>query len=307
MAFNRSHPGQGSGSPRYPGSFLLAFREAVANLNWKICRWHGVAVECLDAEGREQLVGLENLYRRARQEDRASWPELIAGFLGSVPDEQLENPPTDLAQVAEKLLVRVGAPLGKRGELVVWHQPLVEPGLSLNLVIDYPQSMSYVTEEMVAGSGRPGSDWLKQALDNLSAQTPADCLHTIDEDSGLRQCAVGDAYDSSRALLLDRLLPESAADGYLVAIPGRDQLLVLPVTAAGLAYLPLLKALAEKAHKTAPYSISDEIFWVRAGRWHLFRVDIRGDNVTVQPPQEFLEILKRLAPVEEGGNSEAQS
>src|SRR5207249_9335425 len=78
---NRSDPGYGSGPQRYPGSFLLAFREAVAALDWKVVRWLGGAVECSDAGGREHVVGLENLYRRARREERASWPELIATFL----------------------------------------------------------------------------------------------------------------------------------------------------------------------------------------------------------------------------------
>src|SRR5207249_2534664 len=108
---SRSNPGLGSGPSRYPGSFLLAFREAVQKLNWQVERWLGSAVECRDAEGRQQVVGLENLYRRARREDRADWPELIAGFLGSVQPEQFADPPENLDEVADRLLVRLGPPL----------------------------------------------------------------------------------------------------------------------------------------------------------------------------------------------------
>lgn len=297
MPQHRTHPGHGSGPSRYPGTFLLAFREALDRLNWQAKRWLGAAVECVDGQGREQVVGLENLFRRVRTEDRGDWPDLIAGFLTSVTTEQLDQPPASLADVADRLLVRVGPPLGPRSDgLAVWHQPLGETGLGLNLVVDYPQSMSYVTEDMVAASDRPAAEWVERALANLARQTPADCLQILDADSGLRHCGVGDAYDSSRALLLDQLLPEAAADGYFIALPGRDHLLVLPVSGPGLANVHVLKLIAEKYFKTAPYSISAEVFWLRKGIWHPFAIEIKGERVSIQPPDEFMEVLGRLAP-----------
>src|SRR5262245_52853726 len=89
----RSDPGQGSGPPRYPGTFMLALREAIAEIGWKIRRFKGEMVECVDAEGQDHVVGLENLFRRARQTERETWPELITDFLKTVgsidPDETL--------------------------------------------------------------------------------------------------------------------------------------------------------------------------------------------------------------------------
>jgi hypothetical protein len=302
---NRSDPGYGAGPQRYPGSFLLAFREAVEARQWQITRWLGPAVECRDGQGHEQVVGLENLYRRARREDRAAWPELIATFLEMVEREQHHDPPAALADVADRLLLRLGRPVPARPDApAVWAQPLADGLLSVNLVVDYPQSMSYVTAEMVEESGRPGEEWLARAVANLRAQTPADCFQVIHEDSGIRQCGVGDAYDSSRAFLLDGLLPETSGEGYLVALPGRDELLVLPVTGASLAYAPLLKNVAEQSFRTAPYAISDELFWVHEGQWRLFPLAVRGDQVTAQPPPEFLPILERLVPDPEAGADE---
>src|SRR5262249_41355161 len=149
--------------------------------------------------------------------------------------------------------------------------------LVLNLVVDYPQSMFYVTLAMVEESGLPGEEWRERALANLRAQTPAECFQILHDESGLRQCTVGDAYDSSRALLLDGLLPETSVEGYFVAIPGRDELLVLPVTEAGLGFVPLLKSVAEQSFRTAPYAISADVFWIQAGRWHLFPIELHGD------------------------------
>jgi hypothetical protein len=77
----RSHPVSGESQPRYPGTFLLAVREALASQGWVIRSWLGNAIKCVDSIGREQVIGLENLFRRARQVDRAQWPELVVDFL----------------------------------------------------------------------------------------------------------------------------------------------------------------------------------------------------------------------------------
>jgi hypothetical protein len=288
---------------------MLALREAIAGLHWQIRRFKGDMVECVDAEGREHVVGLDNLFRRARQTERETWPELITDFLttvGSIDPE--ENLPEHLDDVVEQLLVRVGPPMKKMpDEAKVWAQPLGDTGLWANLVVDYPNRMCYVTEQLVTDSGRPGRSWLEAALANLEARTPADGFQVVDEDSGLRICSVADAYDSSRALLLDRLLPEASADGFFVSLPGRDSLFVLPVNMKGLGQVHLLKVLADKNYQSAPYPISDEVFWVHGGVWRLFPIRIQGEQINVEPPEAFLEILKRLVPEEDLANPDESS
>lgn len=301
-ARDRSDPGHSSGMPaRYPGTFMLAFREATIGLNWKILRWLGDAVECADADGEPHTVGLENLYRRARREERSRWPDLIRDFLTRVrAAESAADPNTDLDAVADRLMLRLGQPFaGLPDTMMVWARELEGTALSINLVIDHPETMSYVTQQMVERSGRSGDDWVKRALANLRARTPDECFQPVHEESGMLLCSVADAYDSSRALLLDLLLPEAEEFGCLTALPSRDELLVLPITAEALPYLHLLKVLAEKSYKTAPYAITDEVFWVHEGVWRLFPIDLRGNNVVAQPPPEFLEVIDVLRPVED--------
>jgi hypothetical protein len=295
---SRSDPGHGSGPPRYPGTFLLAFREALAGLNWQARRWRGHVVDCSDAEGREHTVGLENLYRRARRGERAEWPALISEFLRSVLSTEVnEDLPTNLAAVADQLMVRLGQPLQPApDEARVWMQPLPGTGLVVNLVVDYPNRMIYATEEMIAASGRSGAEWLEKALANLRSRTDADCFQPIHEDSGLLMCNVADAYDSSRALLLGALLPQGSADGWFVALPSRDQLLVLPVDDSALAFVHVMKIVSDRNYKSAPYPISDEVYWVHDGAWHVFRIKVEGEKVTLEPPPEFLDVLKRIMP-----------
>lgn len=290
----RSDPGFGFGPPKYPGSFMLAFREALASQGWQARRWLGHAVDCVDAEGSSRIVGLENLYRRLRSSDRAEWLNLITAFLQTALGPEGEGPPP-LAEAASQLLVRLGPPLrGEPDEPRAWAHPLNDTGLVLNLVIDYPDRMIYATDPMIEASGKSGAEWLKLALDNLRSRSDPSGFEVIHDDSGLLICNVADAYDSSRALLLDALLPVSLADGYFVAVPCRDQLLVLPVTSTALGFIHLLKMECERAFRSEPYPISAEVFWVRGDRWHPFRVAVEGERVLLGPPQEFAEVLERL-------------
>jgi hypothetical protein len=295
---DRGNPGLSSGPARYPGTFLLAFREALAAVSWQARRWRGDAVECLDAEGQEQVIGLENLYRRVRGIERTGWPELIGECLARVRDaEKLGLTEVKLADIADRLLVRFGpAFAGHSNPIKVWWRPVEGTDLGVSLVIDQADTMTYVTEEMIVGAGRPGDEWVERALANLRGRTPADCLELVHEDSGLMVCSVGDAYDSSRALLLEGLLPDAAPAGLLMAIPSRDELLVLPVTLKAMAHIHVLKLLAVKNFKQAPYPITDTLYWVRSGAWRPFPVEIRKEEVAMRPPAEFIEILNQLAP-----------
>ena len=291
----RSNPGRQSSPSRYPGSFLLALREALEEMQWQPRRWLGMAVECLDAAGQEQVLGLENLYRRLRREDRATWPVLIVEMLRSVPQESSAT--VNLNEVAERILLRLGPPFPPAAEgKEIWFQPLVGKRLGVTLVIDYPNSMSYVSEQQIAESGQEAAAWLDRAVTNLRDKTPENCVSRIHEESGLRHCEVGDAYDSSRAMLLDWMIPGHDSDGFFVAVPGRDQLLVLPVGKDALGHVAWLRALASRTHETVPYPISGEVFWVRQGVWHPFGVSIDKNQVTVTPPPEFTEVLQRLEP-----------
>ena len=296
MASNdRSNPGQGSGRQQYPGTFLLAFREALAALGWEPTRWLGHSVVCRTPDGEEHTVGLDNLYRRSRQEPRDQWPGLIGGFLRTVasitPDDVA---PADLAAAAGQILPRLGKPLAQ-GEMEVWSRPLGDTGLCVNLVVDYPDRMTYVSEELIAGSGQPGDAWLERALANLRERTPADWCQVLDEESGIRLPAVADAYDSSRALILDQLLPETAAAGCFVAPVGRDRTFLLPVSLPALQVVHLLKVLAVKDYPNAPYPISDDVAWVHEGTWRRLPVELTGHEATVTPPAELVEVLNRLA------------
>jgi hypothetical protein len=264
-------------------------------LGWQVRRWLGEAVEFLDAQGKERTVGLDNLYRQLRRLPREDWPGLITEFLGTASTEQ--QLPADLAAAADQILLRLGLPLaGLPAGLRTWTQPISGTDFVVNLVVDYPRSLSYVTEDLIADSGRAGSDWLERALANLRERTPADAFQVIHEPSGLLLCGVGDAYDSARALLLDDLLPDSTEFGCVVGLPCRDELLVMPVSAQAIPHVHLVRVLAQKSFASDPYPISDQVFWVQRSTWHRFPMEVGEKEVCLRPPRAFLPILEQLRP-----------
>lgn len=291
-----NNPGTGYGGSRYPGTFLLALREAIARLNWTPTTWKPGSVECVDAAGKSQHIGMDNMFRRLRHEPREKWADLLFDVLGSVPAEAA-TPPANLHDVADRLLVRLGPPSAfQAGEPKIWSRPLIAGHLDALLVIDYPSSMSYVSEKLIAESGEDADYWFARALENLRAKTGPDCIKIVHEETGLMQAQVGDAYDSSRALLIDALAPGHEENGFFAIVPGRDHFLFVPISNETMVVAPWLRAIAGKTHRDMPYPISPELFWVRGGVWHLFEIATEGDDILVKPPPEFTDVIARLRP-----------
>jgi hypothetical protein len=152
----------------------------------------------------------------------------------------------------------------------------------------------------VAASGRSGEEWCERGLENLRKRTPPGSLRTIDPESGLMGCCVGDNHDGSRALLLESLLPEPAPHGVLASAPRRDALFALPLNRKAMAQraMALLKVVTQKQHAEASHPISPDVFWVRGGVWRRFGIEVGQDGVRVQPPPECAEVLRTALAAE---------
>src|SRR5262245_24315975 len=245
-------------TPPLPEDFRQAVEAALTSLGWKILTWdEDDGIEYLPSDGEKQTAHLENLYRRACKAEQAEWPAMITGFFTSINTSMgqgLSEKP--LGEFAEQLLVRIGRPVNAGGKIRPWSRALGDSGLSINLVIDFPTSMAYVNEDQIEESGRPADEWLARALDNLHARTSPDSLELVDEESGLRACQMGDSYDAPRALILDRLLPNHP-NGFLVAVPNRELLVVLPTSVEVVEHLHRLKFVAVNYSSCAVYAMCD--------------------------------------------------
>jgi hypothetical protein len=153
--------------------------------------------------------------------------------------------------------------------------------------------MAYVTEEMLAKTGKAGEDMLDLALANLRAETPSDFFEQVSEELDIFVGHTGDGYDAARALLIEDLLPESPA-GFWVAVPSREELAVWPVSFAALSKIHVVKLFAQDNYRDHAYPVTDEVFWLWRGMWYPFGISVDEKNVTISPPDEFLAALKGL-------------
>ncbi|MBA4065072.1 MAG: hypothetical protein C0501_15425 [Isosphaera sp.] len=290
-----------------PSGFRAAVTHALAALGYTPTAWEPDGVN-VRAPGRtdDQYVGLANLYRRAKAADRAEWPAVIRAFLENVTGA-LSGPkiPDDLSAVTAQLRPRLGKPFGRHGRAYPWGVPLRGTGLEINLVVDYPNTMAYVTDEMLRKTGRAGEDLLDVALANLRAGTPADFFEPVSGELDIHVGHTGDGYDAARALLVEDLLPPSPA-GFWVAVPSREELAAWPVSFAALSKVHVLKLFARDNYREHAYPVTDDVLWVRDGTWHPFDIRVDDTDVTVAPPDGFLAALEELGlgrndPREESG------
>ncbi len=193
------HPGSGTPTA-LPGGFRAAINSALAGLGYAVVGWEpdGVNVIAPDRDG-EQYIGLSNLYRRAKNAEKAEWQEMIREFLGHVTGA-ISGPkiPDDLTTIADRLRPRLGKPFAREGKAYPWGIPLPGTGLEINLVIDFPNTMAYVTDEMLKKTGKSGEDLLDLALANLKADTADDFFDQVSEEIDIYVGHSGDGYDAAR-------------------------------------------------------------------------------------------------------------
>ncbi|HSQ58772.1 MAG TPA: hypothetical protein VLM40_23825 [Gemmata sp.] len=206
--------------------------------------------------------------------------------------------PDDLTTVLAQLRPRLGKPFPRDGRAFPWGIPLSGTGLEINLVIDYPHAMAYVTDAMLEKTGAAGEDLLALALANLKAATPPDFFEPVCDKLEIFVGHCGDGYDAARALLIEDLLPESPA-GFWVALPGREELAAWTVSFAALNKIHVIKLFAQDNYRDHAYPITDEVFWLWRGMWHPFEICVEETKVTITPPEEFIDALKSLEGCEE--------
>lgn len=284
-------------SPPQPSPFPSDFRDAVTeqltSTGFAVIDWEAAGVNVRPAVGGDgQYIGLANLHRRAKAADRREWADMIRGFLDRLTGAKAQDIPTDLGTVTARLRPRLGRPFD-RGQAHPWGIALPGTGLEITLVIDFPQTMAFVTDEMLKKSRKKGEDLLDVALENLLAATPDDYFERASDELDIYVGHAGDGYDAARALMVEELMPDSPA-GFWVAIPSREELAVWPVSFPALGRIHVLKMFAEENYREHAYPVSDEVFWVWRGVWYRFGVSLKGEDLVIDAPEPFGEALHEL-------------
>lgn len=161
------------------------------------------------------------------------------------------------------------------------------PGLALEPAYDMPTQIGAIAQSQLDGWGVDVETIVAAALENLAVRT-GDCFQAV--TPGFYVCSTGDAYDSSRMALVDRIVALDVDGAPLAVAPHRDVLFITGAAdVAGRARL--LEAVqqslaAPRLEAFVPFVLVDGA-WKRwrpaaddplASAWTMLDVELNGRN-----------------------------
>ena len=205
---------------------------------------------------------LRNLYQNYLIEDPGSLDAIVRSFISEL-RESLES-----ASVARKALsIEEGLdlvfPMIKPDEMVTGSvsMPFLS-GLSVVYAVDLPTAWRFVDQPLLEQWALGKEALHDKAVENLLQRSRENPPEIVPGDTPFAVYQLGDGFDSARALILDKLHQD--ADGFIFAIPARDQLLYLTTVTAPEPFLDAMRMQTEQDFDTMDNHLSREL-WLWAG------------------------------------------
>jgi hypothetical protein len=187
-------------------------------------------------QGEPGRMNLHNLFEQASnaktpEEEQALFKKFAGGIIEST---KRAARPMSLAEDGDCLLPRLvnATDLESLSDRVKMpHQPLTGTGLSVVYVRDSEDTVSYLSEPMLAELGVDVPALHERALANLRKKSSPNFVRQAMDGHTLALFKLGDTFDAARLLLI----PEQLAEGETIAamVSDRDTLAVAPVPADG--------------------------------------------------------------------------
>lgn len=182
-------------------------------------------------------------------------------------------------------LVPPGTPLSR---------PLVPGHVHLGLGLHTDRGTVPVDDDLLVAMGLTVEEAFREAAAFLDAES-SELLRPVDTVPGMFFATCDDDQTASRMAALPRRT--TPLGGWLVAVPGANQLLCIPVDSMdAVEALRVMASSVGPAFHHAGRPISDQIFWHDGASWSVVRVerDEVGD-LTVLPPSSFFDRMRQVA------------
>lgn len=170
------------------------------------------------------------------------------------------------------------------------------PGLETRLVLDSPIAMRYVVSKDRSRTDLTDEALYERAHENLLAEPGLEVHRTGDLGPGGGATTYfldGNAYVSSRALLLDHHADLVGPAGAVVAVPAREAMIVLPIDCTdALAIIGGFAKYAADAAESLPHPISPLGYYWDGERFAgIVEVDFEQGSLT--PPDDMVKAVER--------------
>jgi hypothetical protein len=246
-----------------------------------------------NSAGSVESYGLQNLAQMLALEPTAEWRRLVAEHFDAM--LTVDRPVTSGEEAIKLLRLRMWHPDYVEQSPEAIHKVLA-PRLVLALVLDLPRKvMSLKNEELKAWGLTAELAW--SAAEANSKREPYEVIPQTRPDGIQMFFLTGDnLYVTSNALWLDERLELEPENGALIGVPTRHLLVVLPIRDVN-----VVKAVGgmhtanRRIFEEGPGSISGDLYWWRKRTFTLFPIDASAQPIQVHPPDEFVDMLNRLA------------
>lgn len=260
----------------------------------------GVVALDVPGEGRIRagLLNIAQLYHSAEAEERRG---MVASHFRTLLDgkrsEQLEQLEDNFEIARTFLKVRIQPddylPPELADKLVWWPY---SDGLCKVLVFDFPDSTATVKLEVTRKWNVSPQDLLETAIANVKRESVLKGESVEVRNGAFVEAFLGDSFfTTSHVLFLEHYLPPGNRAGAIVGLPHRHAMLLHPICDANavhalLGMIPMTRGMFEEG----PGSISPSVYWWRDGNLRVIPSRIEKKSVTVEPPEEFIDLLDSL-------------
>ena len=285
---------------RHRDRFLDLVREFLGRGGKHVVIENGLAM----VEGEPPAHGLTNLAQVCHQAPPDAWPRLVAEHLAKSERSKMEATVDDLvtsdfAQIAPRLAVRIHPEelvAGAVGPGIVHRVDL--PGTVTVLVLDMPGTTMAVPVPIAERWGVPFATLIDGAVQNLARISPARWvpLPLPPDGSTWIDALHSGFYTSSHVLRTDPFLPRPGANGHLVGLPNRGQLLSHPLDSLPTMFaIEAMLTMTTGMFREGPGSITPHLYWrTPTGQFLLQQGSDEGGKVRFAPSPEFVELMVRL-------------
>lgn len=188
---------------------------------------------------------------------------------------------------------------------VAWPSLELVPGhLAVGLTVEEKEAVRQVTSGDLSRWSTSVERLMPLALDQLRLESPRARWQPVSSVPGMKLFLSGDGESASRMLIMGHLLQNWPLGGVIVACPSADQFLCVPLDSVeDLDVLHVMATATRFAHQVAREPLSDQIFWSDGKGWHHLRIRHTDQAVEIDPPDEFLATIGRLAAVDLAGTA----
>ncbi len=172
--------------------------------------------------------------------------------------------------------------------------PYVEGFLHLGLGVEGAITHRFVTEDELLDWDHPFVNLCEHAIESLRGRTTSLDLASWPGIPGLWQVKTRDGLAATRLLCMDELFDMWPSEGFVVACPSPDRLLVVPLE--GVTSIMAIRGLMRILAQPDRVTLSDQLFWLRTAddEWQHVPVRWRADGgLDLQPGSGLVAAIER--------------